>query len=240
MYTRITYTFPDGLEIYEYHSARYGAPGEKREKKSKPTPEQVKAQNQRNRVRDIRHLIRMNFDEQDYWITLTYQRKARPPNIEAAKHEAELFRKRLKRIYDKAGVPMRWIQKTEIGKKGAVHHHMVLNRIPDLDQALAKKWKHGRVHFSLLYQDGGFEKLAEYIAKQEGAVYDYSRSRNLKKPKKKKQTMKRRTFEKEPRRKGYELEKGSMVEGISPMGWPFRSYRMNKIRGSTKRRNTNV
>lgn len=240
MYTRITYTFPDGLEVYEYHSARYGAPGMKREKKKKPTPEQVKALNQRNRVRDIRHLIRMNFDEHDLWITLTYKKDERPPNMEAAKKEAALFRKRLKRAYDKAGIPMKWIQKTEIGKKGAVHHHMLLNRITDLDKTLAQKWKHGRVHITMLYKEGGFEKLAEYIGKQEGAEHDYSRSRNLKKPKKKKETMRRLTFDRMPKKKGYEIEKGSMVEGISPMGWPFRQYRMNRVRGSTKRRYTDV
>lgn len=194
------------------------------------------AQNQKMRVRDIRHLIRMNFTEDDYWITLTYKREERPPDMKSAKHEAELFRKRLKRAFDAAGIPMKWMQKTEIGKKGAVHHHMILNRIDGLDKILAQKWKKGRVHFQLLYKDGDFVKLAEYVGKQEGKFYDFTRSRNLIRPKKKKETMHAKTFGREPKKKGYELEKGSLFEGINPMGWPYRRYSMRKLqRAPTKK-----
>ena len=187
------------------------------------------AQNQKMRVRDIRHLIRMNFTEDDYWITLTYKREERPPDIKSAKHEAELFRKRVKRLYDQAGVPMKWIQKTEIGKKGGVHHHLIMNRVDGLDKVLAEKWKKGRAHFQLLYKDGDFVKLAEYVGKQEGKVYDYTRSRNLLRPKRKKETMNGRTFGRTPKKKGYELEKGTLHEGVNPMGWPYRRYAMRKL-----------
>lgn len=129
------------------------------------------------------------------------------------------------------------IQKTEIGKKGAVHHHMIMNRINGLDAVLAEKWKKGRVHFQLLYKDGGFVKLAEYVGKDEGRAYDFTRSRNLLRPKRKKEVMKAKTFAKEPRKKGYELEKESLFEGINPMGWPYRRYAMRRLAwsGSTSR-----
>ena len=231
MYTRVTYIFPDGIEVHEYHSARYGAPGQKRKKKQRPTPEAAKKVNLRKKEQRIRHQLRMNFTEHDYWIRLSYKKGERPPNIEAAKKIMQNFRRRLQRRYKKAGVPFRWIQKTEVGERGAIHHHMVLPRIPDLDIILKECWQ-GGLNFDLTYKAGNFAKLAEYIAKEEGAVSEITCSRNLKEPKVKKQRMLGRTFEKMPKkRKNYELDKDSMVEGVNPWGYPYRIYTMRRIRG---------
>jgi hypothetical protein len=231
MYTRVTYFFPDGIEVHEYHTARYGAPGQKREKRKKPTPEAVKKNNLRQREQRIRHQLRMNFTENDYWIRLSYKKDERPPNLQAAEKEMANFRKRLKRRFDKAGVPLKWIQKTEVGTRGAIHHHMVLPRIPDLDLILKDCWP-GGLNIGLTYQTGDFAKLAEYIAKEEGKVSKVTASRNLLKPKVKKQKMAGKTIDKEPKqRKNYELDKDSMVRGLNPWGYPYRIYTMHRIRG---------
>ena len=230
MYTRVTYIFPDGIEVHEYHSARYGAPGQKRKKKEKPTPEEMKRTNLRKREQRIRHKLRMNFAENDYWIRLSYKKDERPPNLKAAEKLVANFRRKLKRRYEKAGVPFKWIQKTEEGTRGAIHHHMVLPRIPDLDLILKELWP-GGLNIGLTYQSGDFAKLAEYIAKEEGKVSKVSSSRNLKKPKVKKQKLLGRTFEKTPKkRKNYELDKDSIVEGVNPWGYPYRIYTMHRIR----------
>ena len=72
MYKRDIWTFKDSLEVEEKHTGRYGAPGQRREKKKKATPEQIKKQNQWMKVRKVRRLIKWNFTEGDYWLTFTY------------------------------------------------------------------------------------------------------------------------------------------------------------------------
>ena len=230
MYTRITYIFPDGIEVHDYQSARYGAPGQKRKKKKKPTPEAVKKNNLRMKERRIRHKLRMNFKENDYWIRLSYKKDERPPNIEAAKKIMQAFRRRLKRRYDKAGVQFKWIQKTEVGTRGAIHHHMVLPRIPDLDLILKECWQ-GGLNIGLTYQTGSFKKLAEYITKEEGAVSEITCSRNLKLPRVKKERMRGRMPGAIRQRKNYELDQDSVTEGVNPWGYPYRTYTMHRIRG---------
>ena len=42
-YKQKRYVFKNAIEIEEYHTARYGAPGMKRLGKRKPTPEQIEA-----------------------------------------------------------------------------------------------------------------------------------------------------------------------------------------------------
>ena len=45
---RKTYRYRNAVEVEEYHTGRYGAPGQKRKEKAKPTPEQMEKVNQRN------------------------------------------------------------------------------------------------------------------------------------------------------------------------------------------------
>ena len=58
---------------YEYtYAGNYGAKGEKRKPRVKPTPEQIEKQNQINKTKKVRRLIKQNFSPGDYWITLKY------------------------------------------------------------------------------------------------------------------------------------------------------------------------
>ncbi|MBS4981923.1 MAG: hypothetical protein KHZ72_11385 [Lachnospiraceae bacterium] len=84
MYKRDIWSFKDSMEVEEKHTGRYGAPGQKREKKKKATPEQIKKQNQWIKVRKVRRLIKWNFGEGDYWLTFTYRLTDRPKDMETA------------------------------------------------------------------------------------------------------------------------------------------------------------
>ena len=42
-YKKKTYKLRAGIEVEEYHSAKYGAPGQERRPKKKLTPEQMKS-----------------------------------------------------------------------------------------------------------------------------------------------------------------------------------------------------
>ena len=43
--------FRNAIEVYEYHTAKYGAPGQERQEKKKDTPEQMAKRNRYNRER---------------------------------------------------------------------------------------------------------------------------------------------------------------------------------------------
>lgn len=237
-YKRLTYSFRDSVEIYEYLDGRYGAPGEKRRKKKEATPEQIRKRNQWNRERTARHKLKTWFHENDYLMLLTYRRDARPPNMEAAKEDFKKATKKIRNAYKKKGHELRWMRNIEVGPKGAWHIHLVINRIPDTDLIVKKAWVHGRVTFKHLYEDGGFADLAGYITKTPETANEYgenlvetsySASRNLpvKEPKEKKLMR----WPRKPREKeGYYLDKTSYYEGVNPAtGCRYRYYTLIRI-----------
>lgn len=236
MYERTKVFFHNSIEVMEKHTGKYGAPGMKRSKKKKPTPEQMAKQNQWKKERDIRWLLKENFNEHDYWTTLTYRREERPANLEAAKVQIQKFLRQMRSWYKRQGSDMKYIVATEYGSRGGVHHHIVVNRIPGADIEMAKRWPYGNPQFTLLYLQGDFRKLASYIAKQpaeDNAIKEkwYSRSRNLQKPRMEKRVMRRKTFAQDPFvPKGFYLEKESLYAGTNPItGHPYRYYTLVKI-----------
>lgn len=237
MYKRDIWIFRNSMEVEEKHTGRYGAPGQRREKKKKATPEQIKNQNKWMKERKIRRLIKWNFSEGDYWLTFTYRLTDRPKDMETARRDMSNLLKRLKYHYNKQDKQLKWILKMEQGARGAIHAHAIINRIDGGDLLLAKQWKKGRVHMQLLYEEGGFQDLAEYIAKRSDLSQGepYSRSRNLIERDPETKIMKRRTWQKEIKPpKGYYVDKNSVVEGENrKTGCPYRYYTLIKIGGDT-------
>lgn len=80
-------------EVEEKHTGRYGARGQKRQKRRKATPEEIAKQNQWKRERDVRRLIKWNFGIGDYWFTLTYKKGSRPPWKQMQKDMSKFIRK---------------------------------------------------------------------------------------------------------------------------------------------------
>ena len=74
----------DVLDVGEYHDGNYGSPGKSRQKKEKPTKEQVRLINQRNKVRRCRWRLIQYFDQGDLFITWTYEVGNRPPDMAGA------------------------------------------------------------------------------------------------------------------------------------------------------------
>ena len=242
---RVTYEFDNVIEREEYLDGRYGAPGEKRAEKKKPTPEQVAQVNQWNKERKARHRLLKYFKKNDYFITLTYPKEARPPNMEEAKKDFRRFYQYVKKEYTKRNEELRWIRNIECTPTGNWHIHVVLNRIMDTDIITSKAWKPGKVkNVQLLYEKGEFKKLAQYVTKDEKtqAKYveegvldhkiseaDYSTSRNMPLPEPKVDHLER--WPKEPKaKKGWYIEKGSCYEGTNKAtGFPYRRYTMIRL-----------
>ena len=223
------------LEIEDYYTAQYGAPGEKRIPKKKLTTEQMEKVNQYNREKIARRKLRTHFQENDYFITLTYQPDRRPADMAAAKEDFKKFMRQVRSAYRKAGAEVKWIRNIEVGTKNGWHIHLVLNRIQDADLIVRKAWPHGRVLFRLAYEQGGFADLAAYITKTPKTdprlrESSYSTSRNLPVPEPDTKIYRRwKTWRKIRIPKGYYLDKESLREGINPItGYRYRSYTLVK------------
>ena len=235
-YQKKTYRFPNAIEVEEYHSARYGAPGQVRQKRKKKTSEQMDQINQRNKEKRARRKLRQHFQVNDYFSVLTYRKECRPPDMETAKKHYTEFVRKVRREYQKRGCDLKWIRNIEVGTKGAWHIHMCINRIPDTDLIITKCWTHGRVTHQLLYEKGEFRDLARYITKTPKTdprlrETSYSTSRNLPLPEPEKKTYPFwKTWRKIRIPNGYFLDQDSFYEGTDPAGYKCRLYTLLRVR----------
>lgn len=248
MYIKETYRFRSSIE-YEYKfKGYYGLKGEHRAKKKERTPEYIEKQNQLQRVKKVRRLLKANFKEGDYYSTLTYKDREGRQITDVAGDVQRLLRK-LRTHYKKNNVPCKYIYRVEIGSKGGIHVHIVLNRIPDLDRIIQQTWTHGKVRNELL-DDGPYDKLAEYIVKQPTdqqkkllktfnedvkKLIRYSCSRNLERPVPEVKTYSRLTMQKifnsdlVPHR-GFYIDKNSIRRGINDYtGYSYLYYQEIKL-----------
>ena len=243
------YRFATSTE-YEYKFAgNYGAKGEKRSPKQKRTPEDIERQNQYQRTKTVRHLIKANFKEGDYWTTLTYP-KDTSRTIQEVSQDISKFLGRIRYRYKKSDIPCKYIYRIEIGSRGGIHVHIILNRIPDLDRIIQKHWTHGKSHNELL-DDGTYEQLADYIVKpptdqqkkllrtfEEDAkkLIRYSCSRNLTRPVPETKEYSRRTMRDVFNHdlipeKGFYIDKNSIRRGVNTFtGMGYLYYQEIKLK----------
>ena len=239
MYIQKEYIMRNTIDVERYHSGRYGAPGMKREKR-KASPEDREKWNYTAACKKLKRIINANFGEGDFSVTLTYKLEERLPD-EEAKKEITNFLKRIKREYKKRGYELKWIYTTEQRKK-SIHHHLILNSIPETARLLTKHWKKGFVRISPLDSTGDYKDLADYIIKETDKTFRdpdsadkqrYSRSRNLIIPEPHKKIITAKTFRKEPKPiKGYYIDKDSIFIGQNPVtGYSYMTYTMVRIGG---------
>lgn len=240
-YIKKVYRFANAIEVEEYHSGRFGAPGKKREKRQRPTPEQVERINQKNKETRCRRKLRANFDINDYFTALTYEKDLRPTDMEEAKKNFAKFISGVRKEYEARGHPLKWIRNIEVGTKGAWHVHLVINRIRDTDLILRQAWKKGRTYNELLYEKGEFRDLAAYMTKTPKTdkrlrESSYSTSRNLPIPEPEiRKIFRWPTFEGEPRirkdtARTWYLDEESFYEGVNKYGYRFRHYTLLRHR----------
>jgi len=134
--------------------------GEKRKKKTNPTPEAVKKINLRNAVRNLTAILNNNFEFGDYHLTLTYSSE---PSRQQAKEDRKKFLRNMKNYCDRRGAQWKWVAVTEY-ENHRIHHHIVCSGIDP--EVIASRWKHGWVNFKQLDESGNYYKLAEYLIKE--------------------------------------------------------------------------
>lgn len=245
MYIQKRYDIKDVILIENHYPGNYGAPGESRSPKRELTPEDIKRQNITNRAKKVQRLILANFNEGDHHLVLSYPKDRKPKDFEEAQANLRKFLGKLRKEYKSRGYEFKYIAVTERGKTtNSLHHHIILEDIakPNLNTVqIVKKYWRGYTKFNSLYKDGEFEDLADYLVKKETKEEEtqgkarYTRSRNLITPKPKKKVMLRKKWPEIPKpKKGYELVKYSLYNGINPVtGYPYQHYTLRRIRGDS-------
>lgn len=218
--------------IERCYSSHIHPPGEKREKKEKKTSEAQEKVNLRKTITELTILMNENFQPGDYHVTLTYASDERPEDLNGAKTDRERFLRQLRRRMKKENKVFKYILVTEIGKRGALHHHMVMNQVPT--EWIRGQWKKGRIDIRPLDDTGQYSRLAEYFAKYKlqfkrngGKGRAWTHSTNLRRPETRKRIITNRNcFRQEPREKnGYWIDKGTIYAGTSELtGWGFMRY----------------
>ena len=255
-YIHNEWIFRESIEHEFYFNGNYGAKGEKRSPRQTKTPDQVRAENQKNKEKRVRRLIKQNFSPGDYFTTLTFSDQYIGFPISRVCKILQNFLERIRRVYKKAGIPFKYIYRVELGaRKKRPHVHILMNRIDNLDRIIRQKWEHGHIQIEPMDEDPDSpRKLAEYITKptkeqqiEADSLCDgdlsklirYSCSRNLERPKPKRQIMKNKTmrsvFNRDLKpREGYYIDKDpkTLTRGVNPYtGHSFLTYqeiRLNK------------
>lgn len=243
MYVKKQCIINDKIEIEKYYDARYGAPGLPREKKKKATPEEMAKQNFWKRCQHLRRMMELNFQGGDLYLTLTCRTEDRP-SLEDAPLVIRQFRDKVVKDYKKQGWECKYIITCEVGSRGAVHWHMILNnQKSDKESAwdiIRRHWTRGRPFLEPLDQDRDYKKLAEYIVKETAKRIEkeqtleklsYISSRNLIKPEEVKEKKRAKRWSNPPKPpKGYELVESSVVNEINRFtGYPYQKYTVRRI-----------
>lgn len=237
------------IEIERYFTSRYKKKGISRGDKVKPTKEEQEKVNTRQAERKLRILINANYGYGDYHLVLDYiRRKGEPDRTpEQMRQDIDVFLRECRKEYRKAGLEFKYIHVMEIGKKGARHHHLVVNKIDTeiLQRCWYKAYEgHNRVKVFPLDDSGNYAELASYLIKYtgthkkgtDGALQGkrWNCSKNLARPEPEYHIISdREYFKKEPKAiKGYYVDKNSVSMGVhSPeyYGYGYLRYTLVKI-----------
>ena len=225
------------IEIRVYYSARNHPKGEKRAEKTKETTEGQKKVNEKKAERELRRLLNENFEDGDYLVRLDFCKMHFPKGSEQMQEYMRNFLKKMRTEFAKTEEKMKYVYVKEVGPRGGRHVHMVMNKC-DTD-VLRKCWTYGGIHIDPLNSNGQYRRIASYFIKYasrteetEGRMVGkrWNPSRGLRRPKVVKKTILRNRFPKNPKeRKGYYLDKDSVVSGISDYtGYEYFTYTLIK------------
>lgn len=243
MYVIKTCKINDKIEVEKYYDGRYGAPGMPRVKKEKKTPEEMAKQNLWRRCRDLRRLMELNFQGGDLYLTLTCRTEDRP-SLEDAPDVIRQFRDRVARDYKKQGWEFKYIATCEVGSRGAVHWHMIINHMQNANTCswdiVRKHWTRGRPHMEPLDDNRDYKQLAEYLVKETAKRIEkeqtieklsYMASRNLIRPEEHKEKRRATRWKENPSiPEGYRLIESSLVNAVNKFtGYPYQKYTIIRI-----------
>lgn len=235
-YIKLTVDCGNDIYTYKYHSQRYGIKTE-RGINEKPTSKQQKKINRRLSARKRQWTASCNFGEGDFYITFTYMRQLRPDDTSTAHKNMMSTLAKIRRKLKKENTPLMYMCTTERGSKGAVHHHLLIKNNFNIG-LLCDLWKCGKIDL-IPIRTGSMAALAGYFAKETEAEHVskkreketiHSASRNLKKPKIKKQIIKARTFTEIPlpKKDCYKIHEYNGFQSIA--GYMYQEYIQTRVK----------
>lgn len=241
------FEFGNSVEIDRGYAPKFGVKGEKREKRYEPTKEEQKKHNQVQAEKRLRRLIKNNFTEDDWHLTLTYAKDNRP-SVEQAHKNLLNFLNRVRRYCKKQNYTFKYISVTEYENK-AIHHHIVINGFPDVQNVVKKKWKYN-TNWSPIFEMDKVEELSGYLIKETEKTFRegkagkqrYSCSRNLERPEPDEVHPCSKHLSPNPRvpkkyRDKYVLDEDYCYYGISAKtGWPSQTLVLRRMTPVEKER----
>lgn len=184
IYREKQYQCGEYMTVYVYPVVPCGksTPGKRTRKKA--SREVQKKLNRRHAAEHLERVAHANFTDNDLSITLTFTEN--PKTKEEATKKIQAFLRKLRRLYKKANIEMKYIWQMEKSKKGRYHVHMILSGGIDRD-TIEKKWGLGYANTKRLqFDQNGITALTRYIGKshtdkeEEQLTYrSYNGSKNL-------------------------------------------------------------
>lgn len=146
-----------------YYAARTDTKEGSRRNKENRTSEAQKKVNSRQAVKKLTWVLNENFDGTSLYVTWSYAKEKRPAGKEELKKDIEKLLRKLRKVYKAAGIVVKYVWVAEVGERGAMHIHMVLNAIEI--KRLKKCWNKGWIDIKPLDDSGQYRKLASYFVK---------------------------------------------------------------------------
>ncbi len=177
------------VEWFEYSEEEQEAVRQSRKTRARASPPKIKKLNDSYSRKHFRWLLFNNFEENDYFVTLTYDSEHLKKGVADCKREFANYIRRLKRLYDRHDLILRYLYVIEGKDDGSrLHYHLIINGGVDRDD-VERLWKGGRrtnVKRLQLDDDGTFTALSNYLMKSQDTKKKCERSwncsQNLKRP----------------------------------------------------------
>ncbi len=242
-YIRTELTIPSGkiVIVQKSISGRYGKKDQKRVREN-PTRESARRWQDKRAEQECLLLLEENFKPGDYFMRFSYPPKTYEKSSEEIRDDWNKFKRRLSRIYKKAGFEFKSLYSIGRGQRGSIHFHAVMNgeiSSADIERAWqktvgTKECPYPSCNTRHLDASGYWPKLAAYIIKNGLETFRsddpilksrYGATRNLRRPTKKTTIVIAHDWAEKPKPKaGYWVDYETMREGFGEAGFPFQSY----------------
>lgn len=146
-----------------YYAARADTKEGSRRKKADKTSEAQKKVNSRQAEKKLTWILNENFDGTSQYATYSYAKDKRPAGKEELRADVDKLLKDLRKEFKAGGDVFKYVWVAEVGERGAVHIHMVMNAIETAK--LKKCWNKGWIDIKPLDDSGQYRKLAAYFIK---------------------------------------------------------------------------
>lgn len=112
-------------------------------------------------------LLYANFDDSDWFVTLTYDDDHLPPTWREAKKNAPRFIRSVREARRAKQLPCGYVYVHEaLHGNQRPHHHIVIHAADRDRDLLDRSWQLGSVSTETIGEFGGIQKLAKYITKE--------------------------------------------------------------------------